>query len=184
MLVQSVTDASKYELPELHQEDGLTIDFRAVRYVGGISNQLMGGAVFEVINLAGISLQIAVGIANTIYASTITWTPNEDSTILTGALNLNTAAIDALADGALVTFEIKLAGTYPYRGQFPVRIRKSVVLAETLGEPELDIALGRAEADAKYLPQNDCPPFTMYHGGVRFLVTPHEDGSMRCQRIT
>ena len=141
-LVFSETDATPIRLPDIYQEDILSIEFMALSRVRQLP------PFFERLNLAGLNLIISIGIAGTVHASQNVWTANGDNTILTGDINLNTAGINALADGASLIFEILLDD---YRGHFTVTYRKSVRLAASVVSVPGEVALSKTEATRVYV---------------------------------
>lgn len=156
-LVFSETQPVSFVLPDLHQEDSPTIEFRALKRIRQTT-----APFFERIPLNGYDLLISVGIAGTIYASAGTWAASDGNTLLTGRLDLNTAGITALADGTEVIFEIRLFdGVGYYRAQQVCRIKKSVATVSTLQPVVNDIALGKTEASRTYMPLQRCTAFTM-----------------------
>lgn len=146
-LVFSESNPRTFVLPDLYREDRFTINFRALKRVRSTS-----APFFERVSLTSFALTIAIGTADTPLASASSWTASDNDTLLTGTLDLQTAGINALADGASSIFEIKLSiGGEPYRGQFPVTIRKSVSTSGALNPVVNDTALGVLEADRTYL---------------------------------
>lgn len=156
-LVFSETQPTPFILPELHQEDSPTIEFRALKRI-----RQSTAPFFERTALTGYDLLISVGIAGTIYASASSWTTSDSDTLLTGRLDLNTASISALADNTECILEVRLFdGVGYYRGHQNVRVRKSVATTGTLQAVVNDIALGKREASRTYVPQNSATGFTM-----------------------
>lgn len=156
-LVFSETQPVQFTIPDLHQEDSPTIEFRALKRV-----RLNSAPFFERVSLSGYDLLISVGIAGTIYASTSTWTASDGNTLLTGRLDLNTAGISALTDGTECIFEVRLFdGTGYFRGQQTCVVKKSVATTGTLQAVVNDIALGKREASRTYVPQDGATGFTM-----------------------
>lgn len=156
-LVFSETNPSPFTLPPLHQEDGPSIEFRALKRVRQNATPF-----YERINFTGYDLLISVGIAGNIYASASSWTASDGGQLLTGRLDLNTVGISGLADGTQAIFEIRLFdGTGYYRGQTPCFIKKSVAVSGALQPVVNDTALGIREASRTYLPQQGVTSFTM-----------------------
>lgn len=156
-LVFSETQPTPFTLPDLHQEDSPTIEFRALKRIRQSTSPF-----FERISLSGYDLLISVGIAGTIYASAGSWISSDGNTLLTGRLDLNTAGINSLADGTEVIFEIRLFdGVGYYRGQQTCRVRKSVATSGVLQPVVNDQALGKVEASRTYVPIQGCTGFTM-----------------------
>src|SRR6185295_9963545 len=121
-LVFSETNGRTATIPDLYREDSFTISFRALKRI-----RTIGSPLFERVNLASYSLTISIGAADNALAQAgpAAWTLSDSSTLLTGTLNMSTSGINALADGTASIFEIKLSSAgEPYRGQFPVTIRK------------------------------------------------------------
>lgn len=156
-LVFSETNPTPFTLPALHQEDGPTIEFRALKRI-----RQNASPFFERINFSGYDLLISVGTAGSILASSNTWTASDGNTLLTGRLDLNTAGITGLADGAESILEVRLFdGTGYYRAQQTCRVKKSVALTSSLQAVVNDIALGKREASRTYIPQYRATGFTM-----------------------
>lgn len=145
-LVYGETSPEPFSIPDLYQEDQLRISLVALNRISQIS------PFFERINLNGYSLTISVGTAGTVRAQQATFTLDATGALV-GSLDLNTAAITALADGASQKFEIILTNgaTTKHRAQWPVTIRKSVSISGALVSPPADTALGRLEALRTYV---------------------------------
>ncbi len=180
-LVFSETNPTPFTLPQLHQEDGPTIEFRALKRV-----RQNAPPFYERLNFTGYDLLISVGIAGTIYASATSWTTSDGGQLLTGRLDLNTAAISALADGTQCIFEIRLFdGTGFYRGQAPCFIKKSVAVAAALQPVVNDTALGIREASRTYVPQNRATGFTMIDEATgEEMVVRLFNGTLQASPIT
>jgi len=184
-LVFSETNPRTFRLPDLNEEDKITIQFRALKKI-----RESVAPFFERISLASYDLQISVGSANSILASASSWTISDSNTLLTGTLDLATAGISALADGTTKTFEIKLSsgGTEAWRGQFVVTIRKSVSIASSLNPVVNDTALGVNEADRTYMRKEGRAGegwlVTSEDGLSRGLLYWHNDGSFRAEAVT
>ena len=156
-LVFSETQPTPFSFPELFQEDSPTIDFRVLKRI-----RQNTAPFFQRIPLTGYDLLISVGVAGTIYASASSWIPSDGNTLLTGRLDLNTAAISGLVDNTQTVLEVRLFdGVGYYRTQQSVRIRKSVAITGTLQAVVNDIALGKREASRTYVPQYQSTGFTM-----------------------
>jgi hypothetical protein len=183
-LVFSSTDATEVVLPEFHQEDTITLELYAQTRIAQWDGQL-----FERILLSGFSGYVAVGSANNVLASQNSFTSTDDGYGLIGNLNLNTAGINALADGASSTFEIRLFnGTSYYRGQYAVTIRKSVALAAAIVTVPGDTALGALEAQRTYVRRigaaGEGQEFTSPDGTKKVYMYLDNDGTMRYEPIT
>lgn len=184
-LVFSEANPRTYRVPDLQEEDKIEIAFRALKRVRETVSPF-----FERLNLAAYSLEISVGSANSILANAASWTISDSNTLLTGILDLATAGISGLADGAVKTLEIKLSsgGTVTYRGQFSVTIRKSVSIAASLNPVVNDTALGVLEADRTYLRKEGRAGegllLTSDDGLARGLLYWHNDGSFRAEAVT
>jgi hypothetical protein len=178
-LVFSETDYTSLLLPEVMQEDILSIEFMALKHISQTY------PFFERINLAGMTLIISIGIAGTVHASQNVWAPNADNTILTGSINLKTAGIDALADGATLIFEILLSD---FRGHFPVTYRKSVRLAASIVSVPGEIALTKTEAKRLYVEKEGAAGagilLTSADGTKKGILYWDNDGSLRSEPIT
>lgn len=184
-LVLSRTSGTPVSLPFLNQEDAIRIEFTAVKRIALI------GTPLEVIILTGYSLTISIGSAGTILAAANPgdFTINADNTVLTGTLDLNTSGINALANGAEQTFEIKLSNaTERYRGQFAVQIFKSVNLAASVQPVVNDTALGRLEALRTYMKkEGDAGEgfiLTSQDGAKKSFQYLHNDGSLRSEPLS
>jgi hypothetical protein len=184
-LVYSRSNQTGFVIPPLYQEDGLPLEVSAVKRINHSPD-----VPFEVINLAGYALKISIGTANSILATQEAWTLSADGTSLSGTLDLNTAAINALADTyTSARFEIRLNnGVSFFRGQFEVVIKKSVALAGAVNPVVSDTALGRLEAARTYMKKEGAP-------GEGFILTSadnlkkcfeylHNDGGRRSEPLT
>ena len=183
-LVFSETNGRSAIIPDLYREDSFTIAFRALKRL-----RTIGTPLFERVNLAGYSLTISIGSADNALAQATSWTLSDSDTLMTGTLNMPTAGINALADGASSLFEIKLSsGTEAYRGQFGVVIRKSVATSGAIVSVIADVALGVAEADRTYVRHEGRPGeaivLTSDDGLVKAILRVDNDGSCRFERIT
>jgi len=180
-LVFSETQPVPITLPDLNQEDSFTIDFRALKRI-----RQSTAPFFERIGLVGYDLLISVGTANSILASASSWTASDGNTLLSGRLDLNTAGIAALADGAQVIFECRLFdGVGHYRSQNVCTIKKSVALAGGMQPVVNDIGLGVLEASRTYLRIQGNTGFTMIDedDGTEMIVTL-KGGSVMARPIT
>src|ERR1051325_11017712 len=123
-LVTSASKGGVFQMPDLFQEDALTIDLTVLQ-----RTNVGDPATFAVVNIANYALLVAIGTAGNALAVQATWTKNGDNSIFSGVLALNVAGINALADGAAQIFEVRIFdGTSYYRTQVPCVIRKSVAL--------------------------------------------------------
>lgn len=157
LLVFSETQPVPFNIPPLNQEDGPSIEFRALKRV-----RLNSFPFFSRTTLSGYDLLISVGIAGTIYASASSWTASDGNTLLTGRLDLNTAGINSLPNGTDCIFEVRLFdGIGYYRVQQPCKVFKSVAVTGSLQAVVNDIALGKREASRTYVPQDSATGFTM-----------------------
>jgi hypothetical protein len=169
-LVFSETQPVPITLPDLNQEDSFTIDFRALKRI-----RQSTAPFFERIGLVGYDLLISVGTANSILASASSWTASDGNTLLSGRLDLNTAGIAALADGAQVIFECRLFdGVGHYRSQNVCTIKKSVALAGGMQPVVNDIGLGVLEASRTYL---------RIQGNTGFTMIDEDDGTEMIVRL-
>ena len=180
-LVRGLHDASVFSLPEFHQEDTLTIEVTPVKRVGWIFPPFFG-----YVGIGGYSLYAAIGSAGTVLASQDEggFTKDVAYHTFTGSINLNTAGINALADGTEKTFELRLFdGTNYYRCQSLCRIRKSVALAAALATTPSDVALGAKTADALYMRKKGKPgegvELTSEDGTKSALIWLDNDGTIR-----
>lgn len=183
-LVFSETNGRSATIPDLHREDSFTIAFRALKRL-----RTIGTPLFQRVNLAGYSLTISIGSADTPLAQASSFVLSDTDTLMTGTLAMNTAGINALSDGASSLFEIKLSsGTEAYRGQFGVIIRKSVATSGSIVQVINDIALGVAEADRTYVRHEGRPGeaiiLTSDDGLVKAILRVDNDGSCRFEPIT
>lgn len=183
-LVFSETNPRTFRLPDLYEEDKISIEFRALKRVRETVSPF-----FERVTLAGWSLEISVGSAGTILANATSWSISDSNTLLTGTLDLATAGISALPSGTSKTFEIKLStGGFPYRGQFDCTIYKSVSIASSLSPVVNDTALGVLEADRTYLRKEGRAGegilLTSDDGLAKGLLYWHNDGSFRAEAVT
>jgi hypothetical protein len=172
-----------FTIPTLYQEDTLLIHFKALRQIA-----ILGPTFLEKLPLAGYALQICVGLAGSIKANVNAFDVIDNYTVQ-GSLSLATPDIEAAFGGASevqLRFEIILKlGGVPYRGQWPVLVKKSVALAAALVPPPGDVALGALEAQRTYVPQNDCTGFTMKNkaGTKRAIVYLDDDGMLRADPL-
>lgn len=177
-------NATTLELPPLYQEDGVPIEFSAVKRLYETS------PIFESIPLTGYALKISIGSAGNILATQETWSLNSAGTTLSGTLDLNTAGIAALGSPAqTVTFEIRLSGSSGFfRGQFPVTIWKSVALVSSLNPVVTDTALGRLEAARTYMRKQGAPGegfiLVSADGNKQCFEYLHNDGSRQSTPLT
>ena len=184
ILVRGIDAPSIFTIPPLYTEESLPLKFTALRRV---SWQEGASPIYELVALSGYDLQVSIGSASNVLAAASSWTISDDNFSLTGNLDLNTAGINALTDGTQKTFEVRLFdGTNYYRTAQPIVIYKSVAVTGVAIPLPSPTALTKDEAAATYLPRNDVRSFTMLSedGTKRFLVYPHDDGSLRCERIT
>lgn len=182
-LVFSTTNARTVNLPDMYREDVFTIGFRAVKRVRSIGNPL-----FEAVTLTGYALTISIGSADSALAQATSFTLSDSDKLMTGTLTLSTAGINALSDGSISIFEIKLSSaTETYRGQFPVTIRKSVATSGALVSVIADTALGMLEADRTYVRKQGRAGekiiLTSEDGTKSGLIYWDNDGSFRAEAI-
>lgn len=181
--VFSETNPRHFMLPELHQEDSITIEFRALKKIREAMLPF-----FEVVTLSGYDLLLSVGSAASILASAGSWVPSSDNKTLSGTLDLNTAGINALADGTAQIFEVRLFdGTNYYRGQTSCTIRKSVATTGTLQAVVNDIALGKREASRTYVKKEMAAGegiLWQSASGRKWIEYMHDDGSKRVEEVT
>lgn len=183
-LVSSLTNSAPYLLPDLNQEDSLTIDLSVVQRTGSITPPF-----FSYVDIANYALFIAVGTVGTVNASQNTWTKNTENTTFTGVLPLDTTGINNLADGAQQIFEIRIFdGTSYFRGQQLVTVKKSLALTGALAVPAEFTALSAEEAAAIYVPY-ELPAgrgltFTSADGTKKQLLYLDNDGTPRWIALT
>lgn len=183
-LVSSLTNSAPFLLPELNQEDSLTIDLSVVQRTNNITPPF-----FSYVDIANYALFIAVGTVGNVNASQNTWTKNTENTTFSGVLPLNTNGINSLADGAQQIFEIRLFdGTSYFRCQQLVTIKKSIALSGALAVPADDTALGAAEAAQIYVPYEPAAgrglTFTSPDGTKKQLLYLDNDGTPRWLNLT
>jgi hypothetical protein len=182
-LVISALSPDPFLLPSLNQEDAYTIEFVALLPTG-----VPLGPIYQRINLAGYNLRISVGTAGVENTFNSAWAPNAENTSLSGVLQMNTAGINGLADGAQQTFEIRLFdGTNYNRGQFPVTIRKSVSIAGALVPVPGELALSATEARRLYVAKEGLPGeaiiLTSKTSGKQVMLYVDDDGALQSPRI-
>lgn len=180
-LVRGVSDDTVFQIPDQHQEDSPIIDLKVLKQVNWLFSPF-----YERIPLAGYALQISVGTAGSILASQNTFELSADGYMLNGELGLNTDGINALADGALVMFEVRLlSGTSYYRLTTEIRIRKSVALAASLSAPAEGTPLSKEEANALYHAKAGLRSFVMQtsDGSRSALVYLNDDMTLRAEEI-
>jgi hypothetical protein len=181
------TNPQVFKIPTLFQEDNLLIHFKALKQIS-ILGDGRGAGFLEKLPLAGYGLQICVGSAGSIKANVNTFDVIDNYTVQ-GFLNLATSDINNALAGAnevQLTFEIILKlGGLPYRGAYPVLLKKSVALAGALVPPPGDTALGALDAERLYVPQNDSTGFTMRNkaGTKRAFVYLDDDGMLRADPL-
>lgn len=182
-LVRGATDSGVFSIKELFQEDGLPIDLQLLRRASYFNDPL-----YEVLTVTGMGLMISVGSADSVLASQDVWSISEDGKHFEGCLELGTTGMNALADGAVVTLEVRvlLNGTTYYRTQQNVVWRKSVALAGAAAEPAVGTGITKEEANASYLPKTDVMSFTMISrdSSKRALIYLDNDGSLKARPIT
>ncbi len=146
-LVVSPSNPDPWFLPTLFNEDIHSIEFGALKPTG-----LPVNPYFTRITPTGYSLVISVGTSSSILAQQASFTPSSDALLLNGNLALNTAGINALADGATVFFEIKLTDSAgPITFQQSVIVKKRVASSGTLVPIAGDSALGALQAERQYV---------------------------------
>lgn len=185
VLVRGLTVPSPFSIPSLYTEESLPMSFTALRRVSWIDGD---SPIYERVAMSGYALQVSIGSASSVLASASTWAISADGYSLSGTMDLNTAGVNALADGASKTFEVRLFdGTNYYRTQQPVAIFKSVAVSGVAIPLPSPTALSKDEALAVFLPRNDIRSFTMLSlptGAKRGLAYFHDDGSWRVEEIT
>lgn len=156
--VQGVNDATPFNLPKIHQEDSLPIEFRLLKRLAPISSD----PPFEVINLTGYALKISVGIAGNVYASQSTWTLDATATVLSGAVDLASVA-SGVADGTKLLFEARV--TDPdgnnYRGIQETVWCKSVATSGAVVSPPVEVGITVTQAVAMFLPKGALAGITL-----------------------
>ena len=184
-LVAGPNDSQVVSLPMLYQEDGLNLDLYIVERANWYA-----APFFAAKSIANLSLFLSVGSANSILASQNVFTSDSVNNKFTGTLPLNTAGIDALADGASSTLEIRLldsaSGAY-YRGQFQVTVKKSVALAAATTSPVTAPSLSTLEAAATYVPY-ELPAGRgltfVTAAGQKWMLFPTDDGPPQWLQVT
>lgn len=182
--VVSVTNQAPYVLPALNTEDGIPIQLSALKRISTSPSN-----PFERISLQGFSLFVSVGTAGTVLASQNVWSISSDGYSLAGTVDLNTVGINALADGASVTFEARLSdGGPPWRVQQTVTIKKSVALSTAIVTPVTEAALGVLQAQRTYMRKEGLPGegyiLTSADGLKQEFNYLHNDGSHRAELIS
>lgn len=183
-LVKGLNNSGQFALPDIHQEDSLAIDLSVVNRIN-----FAAPPYFSLVNIANYSLQISIGTPGVVNASQNVWSTNSDNTVFSGVLALNTAGINALADKASQTFEVRLLNLVNYyRGHARVTYRKSVALAGSLVAPPGDTALGKIEASEMYvpyeLPDGRGLTFTSADGTKKQILYLDDDGTPRWLNLT
>lgn len=174
-----------FQLPTLRQEDTMSLEISILRQVSTILAPL-----FEVQNISAYSLRVSVGTITagvaTIIVTTTAFTPSADGKSLLGTLDLKVAGISSLADNAEVFFEIiATINSTDYGKRFPTRVEKGVYTSGSLVAPAGDTALGRAEADRRYVKLEGTVGFVMYSvGGSKMFVQLNDDGTFTASPIT
>lgn len=183
-LVNSLNNSGEYRLPDIHQEDKWSIEFSACQRINYATPPF-----FSLFGLGTFALTISVGTVGVANASQNVWTANADNTVLSGVLNLNTAGISALADGATQIFEVKLvSATESYICQQEVTYHKIVAPTGTLATPASDRALGAAEAAEIYvsyeMPAGRGITFVSEDGTKKQVLYLDNDGTPRWVNLT
>jgi len=182
-LVRSETNPGQFVLPEITQEDALDIELTPLKRISYVS-----APFFQRHLTSGLALEISVGTAGVKNATQATWSEINNGATFSGSVDLDTAGIGALADGASQKFEIMLTGANgKYRGIFNVVYRKSVNLSASLNPVVNDTALGRLEAARRFVPQVMAPGQSIQwttESGRTFLMYFSNDGVMQTPEMT
>lgn len=171
-----------YALPPFRQEDTVDLEISIIKQISTVR-----APFFELQNLSAWSLRVSLGTAATALATVTAFTIDSTGTILSGSLALNTAAVNALSDNALVYLEIiaTLNGS-PYGKKFPVTIEKAVFLSGTLVAPADDTALGRTEGLRTFVAKEGAAGegfILKAENGVRAFIYLDNDGQLRASPI-
>ena len=183
-LVNSLTNSGFFRLPPLYTEDTLDIELMVVK-----RSSYAKAPFFSVVDIANYALVISVGVAGTVRASQNVWTKNDANNLFSGQLPLDTAGINALANGTEQIFEIRLFdGTSYTRGQEICTINKSVALSGALAVVAGDTALGKIEASEIYMPY-ELPAgrgitLVSDDGNKKTLLYLDDDGTVRWVNLT
>lgn len=183
-LVRSISNSGLFQIPDIHQEDQISIQLNTLQQISYLS-----APFFSAFNIANFALQISIGTAGVVNASQNLWTKNTDNTQFFGTLNLNTAGINALADGVQRIFEIRLtSATEAYHFQQYVTYHKIVAATGALAVIPDDRGLGAIEASEIYMPY-ELPAGRGYtlvsaDGTKKILHYLDNDGTERAVNLT
>jgi hypothetical protein len=184
-LLQGLNRSVPFQLPDLHQEDRYVFNVYPVK-----RRSYAAAPYFSYIGANGWQAKLSIGTAGVInaFVDLITLTANSNG-ITGSALNLDTAAITALTDGAEQIFEVRLTdGVNPYRAQQRIKIRKSVYTSGALNPVQNDTALGSNEAKSTYVAKELGPGegiiFNSEDGTQRRFLFLGNDGQIRWPALT
>lgn len=185
-IVISPSNSDEFLLGNIYQEDILQIQFQAIKPTGNV----IGSNRYEVLNLTGYALDICVAaVKGTPLAQATTFTISADGKTLEGDFNLNTAGINALADGASLYFEVNLSyASKPTRAQQVVTYVKAACVSGSLVAVPTDTALGSLAADRTYVRKEgragEAIILTSADGTKKGILYWHDDNSFRAEPIT
>jgi hypothetical protein len=175
-----------FQLPALRQEDTIGLDVSIIKQISTVRAPL-----FEVQNISGYSLRATVGTlvagVATALATTIAFTAVESNTKLRGSLALNTAAVNALSDSASVFLELIATDGdgNVYGRRFATRVEKAIYASGVLVAPADDTALGRLEADRRYVKLDSFKGgIWESENGTKAFVYLHDDGTIRADPLS
>lgn len=179
-LVRGAQDATPFTLPDLHQGTSIPIEFSLVRLTDPLSRTPL-----ETLSLSGYSLRISVGIEGTTYAAQTTWTANSTNTVLSGALDLRTAPLNALSstsNGLLFEAIVTDPDGNPYSAIQSIGWRKSVYVPGDMAPEVEDSPITASQAIALLgRPVGSVPIVDSVTQAVHLLTI--EDGAVMVRRV-
>lgn len=146
------------------------------------------------LSTAGLTLKVALGVraagaSGTVYTS-VTLAPDATNTWLEGVLPLNVAAVASLFASLFadvpVKIEFELSDTGISSCAFDTTIVQQIIGNALQDTPLPDVAIGKIEADGRYVPQADAQGFIMVDSdgsGRRYFVKIN-DGVLRADPIS
>lgn len=173
-------------LPTFRQEDILSLEISVITQINQFTAPLYALAA-----LAGWSCRVAIGTPASVLAQQNVFPLDVTGKKFVGALNLNTAGINALADRQPNVFcEVlvtdPLGGVYGKR--FECFIEKAIYTSGAVVVPPGDVALTELKAARTYIPQQGPPGgsfiLTSANGTKQGIVYWHDDGSFRAESIS
>lgn len=181
-LVKSESNPGLFTMPDISQEEVLDIELTPLRRISYTTPPFFGRHM-----TSGLALVISIGTAGTVNATQSTWAEINGGATFSGSLDLSTAGINALTEGAAQIFEVRITGSVGLsRGLFNVRYHKGVNTSGTVQPVVNDTALGRVEATRLYVPQVMAAGQSMQwqtESGRTFIEYMHDDGTKHIEEV-